>query len=90
MIDIALGVKIRQRPANGQWPRNISDIVPALESLLVRIKNNGLYAPTCAELFDRQNGAAILHDYLDFAGTYLRDGHAKVAKKRALQLKQKL
>jgi len=40
-------------------------------------KKDGLYAPTCAELLDHQDGAVILHDYLDFVGTYLRAGLKK-------------
>jgi hypothetical protein len=69
-----------------EWPRNIHDIQPNLMSAFIEAERFGLWAPL-NELYKRQDGGAILANYLHIVGTMLRDGHFKQAKKRAQEVR---
>jgi hypothetical protein len=69
-----------------RWSLNIHDLKPALMSLFIDAEGFGIWAPV-DELYERQDGAAIMVNYLRIVGTMLKDGHFQQAKKRALQVR---
>jgi hypothetical protein len=70
----------------GEWPANIHDMQPNLMSAFIEAEGFGLWAPV-DHLYARQDGGAIMVNYLRIVGTLLRDGHFKQAKARSLQVK---
>jgi hypothetical protein len=70
----------------GDWPDNIHDIKPNLMSAFIEAESFGIWAPV-DQLYVRQDGGAIMVNYLRLVGTMLRDGHFKQARTRALQVK---
>jgi hypothetical protein len=72
---------------HAEWPRNIHHLQPALMSAFIEAEGFGLWAPV-DQLENRQDGGAIMVNYLRIVGTMLKDGHFKQAKDRALQAKK--
>lgn len=89
MIDAADYVKSQQQFVMRRWPENISDQRSTIAAIFERAKEFGIYVPS-DDIFNRSDGALILHDYLDFVGTYLSQSGLKPAKRRALETKLKL
>jgi hypothetical protein len=89
MISAAHEVKSQQQFVMQRWPQNISHQRSTLASRFERAKKFGIYIPS-DDIFNRSDGALILHDYLDFVGTYLFRSGLKPAKRRALETKLKL
>jgi hypothetical protein len=84
--NLSSDVSERQNGYYGEWSTNIHNLKPALVSAFIAAKGFGLWVPV-DELYRRQDGGAIMVNYLRVVGTMLRDGHFKEAKKRALEAK---
>jgi hypothetical protein len=89
MRDLAAGIRSRQSRMGTQWPDNVRDIRPHIDTCILDAKRAGLYAPP-ASIFSRGDGVRLLYDYLHFVGIYISEGHWAEAKKRAYQLKDEL
>ena len=55
-------------------------------SIFIEAESFGIWAPV-DQFYERQDGGAIMINYLCIVGTMLKDGHFEQAKKRALQAK---
>jgi hypothetical protein len=84
--NLSRSVQDRFNDYHGDWPNNIHDIKPNLMSAFIEAEGIGLWAPV-DHLYVRQDGGAILVNYLRIVGTMLRDGHFEQARLRALQVK---
>lgn len=89
MLHLAARIRQRQGGFRSQWPHNIRDIRPHIKSLFLKMAKEGLYPPPTS-IFERADGAQLLCEHFEFVGVYISEGHWKVAKKRALELKPKI
>jgi hypothetical protein len=84
--NLANVIERRQGGFRHDWPDIIQDLRPQLMSIFIRVEKIGLWAPV-DQLYDREDGATVLVNYLRMVGTMLADGHFKQARKRALECK---
>jgi hypothetical protein len=89
MVRLAASIRRSQGGFRSEWSDNIRDIRPFVESTFLKMTKEGLYSPPNS-IFDRADGAKLLSDHFEFVGVYISEGHWKVAKRRALELKPKL
>jgi hypothetical protein len=89
MVSAAAAVRFQQKFSGEYWPENISAQRSTLAAIFERASKFRIYVPS-DNIFSRSDGVLILHDYLDFVGTYLSQSGLKPAKRRALETKIKL
>ena len=87
MMHMADKLKRRQVTQRLAWPVNCHDLRPEIDSLFIRSTEERIYAPG-QKIYRLANGQTALWDHFDFVGSYLVNEHLKVARKRALQLKE--
>jgi hypothetical protein len=87
MMDMAESLKRREVNQRSAWPANCHDLRPEIDSLFIRSMEERIYAPD-QKIYRLANGQTALWDHFDFVGSYLVNEHLKVARKRALRLKE--
>jgi hypothetical protein len=87
MMDMADRLKRRDVNQRSGWPINCHDLRPEIDSLFIRSTEEHIYAPG-QKIYRLANGQTALWDHFDFVGSYLANEHLKVARKRALLLKE--
>jgi len=69
-----------------EWPESIADDVPRIQSLMIRIRKAGLWAPD-GRVLDLNDNGNLLVSYLKFVGQMLCDGHFSAALDHAMRAK---
>jgi hypothetical protein len=89
MVNASMAIAMRQGGFRNPWPGNIADMRGQLAGLCVKIRKWRIYAPNEGD-FDRHDTYEEIFKYFSFVGSYLKNGHRKEAKTRALETKRNL